>query len=60
MARLWILYDKYPWELGYPPYAEFDNLFPLVIKEWNKRCKFEMERQKEFEEAKKQKGPLGR
>ena len=48
--RLYRIYDKYPWELGYKPYVEFDNIFPLMIREINKRMKQEADKERDFQQ----------
>jgi hypothetical protein len=50
--RRWLLYDKLPWDLGYPPLAEFDNIFPFLISQWNARQKLEAETRADFERRK--------
>jgi hypothetical protein len=36
-------FDRLPWELGYPHYLEFQNIFPFMLKEWNKKLKIDAE-----------------
>lgn len=52
MINMYILYDKFPWDLGYPPYAEFDNLFPFVIKELHKKEEHKRKTEKDFDDQK--------
>jgi hypothetical protein len=47
-------YEKYPWEMGYPVYAELDNILPWMIREWGKMQ--ERERQIAEDEAKARRG----
>lgn len=30
-------YEQFPWQLGYPAYAEIDAIFPFMLNEWTKK-----------------------
>ena len=51
LASKYIDYDKLPWEMGYPHYEELDNILPFIIREWKKRIKEHIEREKEWQET---------
>lgn len=54
--NLYVVYDKFPWELGYKPYVEFDSIFPFAMREINKKIKRDREMEKEYAEMMKGEG----
>jgi hypothetical protein len=50
------MYDKLPWELGYPQWEEFDNILPFVIGQINKKRERDKEIADEYEKQKKAAG----
>jgi hypothetical protein len=51
------MYEKYPWELGYPHYEEFDNILPFIMSQINKKKKRDEDIAKDYEEQ--QRGMAG-
>lgn len=48
-----MIYDKMPWELGYPHWEEFDNIMPFIIGQVFKKRKRDEDIAKDFAEQKK-------
>jgi len=46
------MYEKYPWELGYPHWEEFDNIMPFITTQIHKKRKREEEIAKDYENQK--------
>lgn len=53
------MYDKLPWELGYPHWEEFDNIMPFVIGQIYKKRKRDEEVAKDYEEQQKKAAGVG-
>jgi hypothetical protein len=49
-----MMYDKMPWDLGYPHWEEFDNIMPFIIGQVHNRRKRDEEISKDFEDKKRE------
>jgi hypothetical protein len=52
MFGYYLDYERFPWEVGYPAYEEIHNIFPFMLREWNKEKAKQIEIARDYEKQK--------